>query len=179
MSMFTGKVCPFCKTAIGAYEEAVACPACGMPHHRSCWEENKGCTTFGCSEARHEPQGANFTDVCGKCGTPLSDGQDFCPKCGTRKCADTCKRCGAKLQEWDDFCPACGLCVYSSVQVGKKPNGWSVKRSKKSIVPIVVACAVIVAVLIGAFVNNAKQAKRVEEKRRYAYAVKDSGSSLR
>ena len=28
----------------------VQCRACQVPHHRDCWEENGGCTTFGCQE---------------------------------------------------------------------------------------------------------------------------------
>ncbi|MDR1642351.1 MAG: hypothetical protein LBT59_21890, partial [Clostridiales bacterium] len=80
MNRFTGKVCPFCKTAIDAYEEAVACPACGIPHHKDCWEENGGCATFGCSEQHYDPQSANI--VCSTCGTPLIYGKKFCPKCG-------------------------------------------------------------------------------------------------
>jgi TM2 domain-containing membrane protein YozV len=27
------------------------CPACSTPHHKECWEENGGCTVFGCAEA--------------------------------------------------------------------------------------------------------------------------------
>ena len=29
------------------------CPECGIPHHAECWEENGGCTTFGCRAAPH------------------------------------------------------------------------------------------------------------------------------
>lgn len=31
--------------------EGMLCPACRTPHHRDCWEENGGCTVFGCSAA--------------------------------------------------------------------------------------------------------------------------------
>lgn len=27
------------------------CPSCSTPHHSECWEENGGCTVFGCAEA--------------------------------------------------------------------------------------------------------------------------------
>jgi TM2 domain-containing membrane protein YozV len=30
------------------------CTACGTPHHTECWEENGGCTVFGCSAAPPE-----------------------------------------------------------------------------------------------------------------------------
>lgn len=54
MNEFIGKTCPFCKTIIQAGEEVKICGVCSMPHHLSCWEENHGCTTFGCTEQKHE-----------------------------------------------------------------------------------------------------------------------------
>lgn len=42
-------VCPYCRVEV---EAAVhSCPACSTPHHPECWEENRGCTVFGCSAA--------------------------------------------------------------------------------------------------------------------------------
>ena len=85
MENYFGKMCPFCKTEIKKDEPVKVCPACGIPHHESCWEENKGCTTFGCSEQHYEEQGSNTMTICSNCGTKLSDDQAFCPKCGTPK----------------------------------------------------------------------------------------------
>ncbi len=62
MNEFIGKTCPFCKTAIQPGEDIKVCPACGMPHHQNCWEENKGCTTFGCAE-QHIEQHRNPTQA--------------------------------------------------------------------------------------------------------------------
>ncbi len=45
---FTGKTCPFCQFPIKQDSETVLCTSCKIPHHRECWEENGGCTTFGC-----------------------------------------------------------------------------------------------------------------------------------
>ena len=46
---YMGKECPFCKTPFKDGEDIVVCDSCEMPHHRACWEENGGCTTFGCT----------------------------------------------------------------------------------------------------------------------------------
>jgi len=43
-----GKTCPYCQTPLKPHDQAVVCPQCGMPHHRDCWEDNGGCTTYGC-----------------------------------------------------------------------------------------------------------------------------------
>lgn len=110
MENYIGKTCPYCKTEIKEGEEIKVCPACGIPHHSGCWEENKGCTTFGCSEQHYEVQGTNPTEVCNKCGAPLGDGQAFCPKCGTPKISrqTNCGKCGAPLAEGQEFCAKCG-----------------------------------------------------------------------
>lgn len=42
-------VCPFCGENIE--DSAYFCPSCEIPHHYECWEENGGCTGFGCTEA--------------------------------------------------------------------------------------------------------------------------------
>ena len=48
-SEYIGKTCPFCRTEFQEGDDIVVCSACDMPHHKECWIENKGCTTFGCS----------------------------------------------------------------------------------------------------------------------------------
>lgn len=45
-------VCPYCRAVIDPNEaQAVLCPGCGTPHHGDCFEENGGCTVFGCTAA--------------------------------------------------------------------------------------------------------------------------------
>jgi hypothetical protein len=40
--------CPYCRYPIRDDEDRIACPRCGIPHHRECWAANGGCTTYGC-----------------------------------------------------------------------------------------------------------------------------------
>ncbi len=45
-------ICPYCRSEVTPETgEAVTCAACGTPHHRECYEENGGCTLFGCKLA--------------------------------------------------------------------------------------------------------------------------------
>lgn len=44
-----GKTCPYCRFPIKPGEEIVVCPECEVPHHADCWDENDGCTTYGCT----------------------------------------------------------------------------------------------------------------------------------
>lgn len=48
MGEHVGKTCPYCKEVFTENDDIVVCSDCQMPHHRSCWEDNQGCTTFGC-----------------------------------------------------------------------------------------------------------------------------------
>lgn len=48
MNKYIGKICPFCKTEFKEGDDIVVCSTCDMPHHKDCWIENQGCTTFGC-----------------------------------------------------------------------------------------------------------------------------------
>jgi TM2 domain-containing membrane protein YozV len=55
-------VCPYCRSPIepGAADELI-CPGCGTPHHSDCFQENGGCTVFGCSSAPADEQKVTLT----------------------------------------------------------------------------------------------------------------------
>ena len=152
MENYIGKTCPFCKTEIKEGEEIKVCPACGIPHHAGCWDENKGCTTFGCSEQHYEEQGTNPTAVCSNCGATLGDGQEFCPKCGAKKEIDqkqVCENCGAELAEGQEFCGKCGTKVGVKISAQTNAaidqfNANITKKKKPKIIPIIAICIVVV-----------------------------------
>ena len=43
--------CPFCHGLFSASQEVVVCPTCQTPHHKECWDENGGCTIYGCASS--------------------------------------------------------------------------------------------------------------------------------
>lgn len=175
MENYIGKICPFCKTEITETDAVKVCPACGIPHHEGCWNENHGCTTFGCSEQHYETQHTNPTDVCTNCGTPLGDGQAFCPKCGTPKAAapkkNVCGNCGAELEDGQAFCPKCGhkagVAFDSNVNaaINQFNAGVEKKKKKSKALPIILAVVLVAAIAIGVFVSNTLSAKKAEEAR--------------
>lgn len=85
MSDYIGKICPYCKTPLGPDDDVVICSACEMPHHKDCWVENQGCTTFGCTGTI---QGVDGTPAampavfCTHCGRQNESGTVFCIHCG-------------------------------------------------------------------------------------------------
>src|SRR5271167_2864936 len=53
--MSAAAVCPYCRGPIEADpQQQKVCEGCGTPHHLDCYEENGGCTVFGCSAAPAE-----------------------------------------------------------------------------------------------------------------------------
>ena len=160
MENYIGKVCPFCKTEIKEGDAVKVCPSCGIPHHEYCWEENKGCTTFGCSEQHYEEQHTNPTDVCVNCGAPLGDGQEFCPKCGTPKGGPkkrVCSKCGAELQNDQEFCPKCGTRYTEGANatnsaIEKFNESVKKENKKKKLIPVIVGAGIVIVGLILFFV---------------------------
>lgn len=45
---YVGEICPYCLFPIRSGERIIVCPNCDIAHHRDCWFDNGGCTTYGC-----------------------------------------------------------------------------------------------------------------------------------
>lgn len=98
MNDYTGKICPYCKTEFRPGDDIIVCSECDMPHHKDCWVENQGCTTFGCSGTIQNADGGASsvttnrmtydepvsTVFCTKCGSKNDGGAAFCVHCGNR-----------------------------------------------------------------------------------------------
>jgi TM2 domain-containing membrane protein YozV len=57
-------ICPYCRTQIDEAECTPAfCGGCGTPHHKECYEENGGCTLFGCKCAPPDEPKVQVTNV--------------------------------------------------------------------------------------------------------------------
>ena len=45
---YAGKVCSICQAQLRFGEQLRICEQCRLAFHQACWEENKGCGTYGC-----------------------------------------------------------------------------------------------------------------------------------
>jgi hypothetical protein len=41
--------CSICQWVIEPTDEQTTCPTCGLTFHAECWQENKGCSAYGCA----------------------------------------------------------------------------------------------------------------------------------
>src|SRR5277367_2012587 len=58
----TAAVCPYCRAVIEPDGgNTLLCKGCGTPHHADCYEENGGCTVFGCSAGPADEQKVTLT----------------------------------------------------------------------------------------------------------------------
>lgn len=53
-------------------------------------------------------QQSEALNLCPNCGSPISEGADFCESCHHYIKYDTCSFCGAALQGDEAYCPQCG-----------------------------------------------------------------------
>lgn len=80
--------CPFCCNSFAEEDTVKICPDCKTPHHAECWEDNRGCSTYGCPSA---PLGQTHTAGGGTDGNLVP-----------------CPACGAMHPATDLVCTACG-----------------------------------------------------------------------
>ncbi len=100
MHSFKNKICPYCQSKIKDDLDVVVCSLCGTPHHRECYEENGGCTTYGCKnnpttvkEERVDVGGLTIPAVrnlveqikiieCPNCKGEVEENSSYCKHCG-------------------------------------------------------------------------------------------------
>ena len=96
MFFYEGYSCPVCKKPFDPSDDIVACPTCGAPHHRACWQQEGHChfeadhgTDRQWSREKKPPQSASAsptepgdTRPCPHCGQPNPSFAEFCSRCG-------------------------------------------------------------------------------------------------
>lgn len=126
MNDYTGKICPYCKTEFRPGDDIIVCSECDMPHHKDCWVENQGCTTFGClgtiKAADNTASSVTATQMnyedSRNTSAPVNSGVVFCTQCGTQNAntSSFCSHCGNRLAAVPERTPQ------SSVYTQANPN---------------------------------------------------------
>ena len=109
MNDLYGKLCPYCKTELKKDDDIIVCSECNMPHHKDCWIENKGCTTFGCLGTIDTPKEIHFNDF----ELTLADFDMV-----------RCKHCGNLTQKSERYCIHCGYSLEHSSEDTQTKAEW-------------------------------------------------------
>lgn len=94
-----GQLCSICQTHVIAGERVVNCPQCALPFHSECWQENRGCSAYGCEGA---PKTEKAPAVVDAVSNAWAD-EKPCPSCGKtiKSQALKCRFCGASFETRD------------------------------------------------------------------------------
>ncbi len=105
------KTCPYCQSKLKAGADFIVCSNCGTPHHKECWEENGGCTTYGCVNNPQTEKKVSIPSQDIGNETVVSIRQSLvklpvthlveCPNCksGVEEGSTYCKFCGYNIKE--------------------------------------------------------------------------------
>lgn len=104
MYFYEGYGCPICQQPFTEKDDIVACPQCGLPHHRSCWAKVGHChlehlhntdkqwsrekATAQSAVAADEPTRQSAAEelpfqICTRCHTQNPEFAEFCKHCGS------------------------------------------------------------------------------------------------
>ncbi len=107
MFFYEGYDCPVCGQSFQSNEDVVACPECGLPHHRSCWMKEGHCHLYQLHNTPEQWNRANASTRTGANNKEESSThpQQLCPRCQTKnpEFAEICTHCGMILQPTDPF----------------------------------------------------------------------------
>jgi len=105
MHTFKNKICPYCQSKIKDDLDMTVCSLCGTPHHKECYEENGGCTTYGCknnpSTVKPDTINPNAVDV-GSLTLPAAR------VLVTQTKLIQCPECKKEVEENSHYCKHCG-----------------------------------------------------------------------
>lgn len=96
--------CPYCQTNIKENADKVVCSSCHTPHHKECWEENKGCTAYGCENNPNSK--SKLIDVGNQ--TVENIQQMLVQEKQNVKTVE-CPNCKKQIEEGSLYCKYCGV----------------------------------------------------------------------
>ena len=99
MLYYEGLTCPVCNKQFNDGDDVVACPVCGLPHHRVCWQ-----TESHCHDAANHGTEKQWTRE----NAVSAVRQKHSPPDGQPENAHICPRCFTKNSEFAEYCTHCG-----------------------------------------------------------------------
>lgn len=99
MFYYDGLTCPVCHKAFSSEDDVVACPHCGLPHHRACWN-----SIGHCFEADNHGTTQQWTRDKSTQSSPPNEA----PSVDANASHNVCPQCQMNNTEYAEFCSRCG-----------------------------------------------------------------------
>lgn len=100
LTSIKSNVCPHCKRELIFSDDIVICSKCNIPHHKTCWIENQGCSSDGCMGGIQTIKDLDKNNkMYLQQPTTVSSDIIYCHMCGKLNdgIAKFCSNCGATL----------------------------------------------------------------------------------
>lgn len=103
------KTCPYCQSKLKQGADFIVCSNCGTPHHKECWNENLGCTTYGCinNPLTDKKVEIGSVDVGNETVESLRASLQTVPAPNLINC----QNCKSEIEEGSVYCKYCGFNV--------------------------------------------------------------------
>ncbi len=124
---YEGYSCPVCKRPFSPHDDVVACPKCGLPHHRACWFGEGHCHL----EHLHNTDEQWSREKAAQPTEPVRESVENLPY-------QICPRCHTKNPEFAEICTHCGMLLRGDAgwnSSGQAGHAYGEYRPYQSAVP--------------------------------------------
>ena len=142
------RTCSICQWKIEPNQSQVTCPACGLVFHEDCWNENRGCSAYGCSQVNVLDKPDDVEAVMEEIGHPPPVDQLRQHRLPWEFVLLAASVVGSLL----------GLLVFGAVALAtmRVSGGYLLRQGRKSRVPVLVAAmgVSLVGIIAGVLVSS-------------------------
>ncbi len=157
MTNYVGKSCSYCNISLLETDDIAVCDICERPHHKKCWLENGGCSTFDCEGNMKNLLSYNSD----------GDAADVQPK----QAFAFCMHCGNKHSVGDMFCKKCGKSIQTLDVSKDEQNKFEYAQAAKMLAAGNYDKALQLFIKLGNYADSKEQAQVCREEK--ALAEKD------
>lgn len=123
------KICPYCQSKLKKGADYTICSQCGTPHHKECWNENGGCTTYGCINNPQTERKVDLESV--DIGNETLESLRESLRAPGLENLIECPNCSAEIEEGSIYCKYCGFNIAENKLPDNSDSTNEIKATKE------------------------------------------------